>query len=49
MPQIKQKKENRTRTREVEERKGKTLDQAPENRKKTDVIEELKRKQGRSS
>lgn len=45
----KQAKEDRTRTKEIEEQKKKSENrQAPEDKQRTDVIEELKRKQGKS-
>jgi hypothetical protein len=48
MAQLKQKRESGVRTTEIEKRKGKTVDQAPENKRKTEVIEELKRKTEKS-
>jgi hypothetical protein len=44
MTQVKKKDENREKTRQIEERKIRTIDQAPEDKRKTETIEELKRK-----
>jgi hypothetical protein len=45
----KQVKEDRAKTRDIEEQKRtRFIDQAPEDKRKTDVIEELKRKQEKS-
>jgi hypothetical protein len=45
---IEQKEENRERTRQIEREKKRTVDQAPEDQKKTEVIEQLKRKKQNS-